>query len=52
MVNKNKFEFLMSKNTSKKKLLSSGAHYIIKTINELPYVVEDINNRLNKGEKP
>ena len=39
-------------NKSKEKLLSSEAHYIIKTINELPYVVKDINNRLNKGEKP
>ena len=39
-------------NKSKDKLLSSEAHYIIKTINELPDVVKDINNRLNNGEKP
>ena len=39
-------------NKSKDKLLLSEAHYIIKTINELPDVVKDINNRLNNGEKP
>jgi len=39
-------------NKSKDKLLSSGAHYVIKTINELPDVVKDINNRLWCGEKP
>jgi phosphonoacetaldehyde hydrolase len=37
---------------SKAKLMSSNAHYVIETINELPYVIEDINERLNCGEKP
>lgn len=34
------------------KLRTSGAHYIIDTINDLPTVIEDINRRLENGERP
>lgn len=33
-------------------LVKSGAHYVIDTIAELPAVIEDINGRLAKGERP
>ena len=33
-------------------LRKAGAHYIIDTINELPEVIEDVNARLARGEKP
>ena len=33
-------------------LRKAGAHYIIDTIEELPAVVEDVNVRLARGEKP
>ncbi|CAL1535660.1 unnamed protein product [Lymnaea stagnalis] len=33
-------------------LVKSGAHYVIDTIAELPRVVEDINARLARGERP
>ncbi|KAI8775906.1 hypothetical protein BgiMline_034149 [Biomphalaria glabrata] len=33
-------------------LVKCGAHYVIDTIAELPSVVEDINARLARGEKP
>ncbi|XP_013396882.1 uncharacterized protein LOC106170255 [Lingula anatina] len=33
-------------------LRKSGAHYVIDSIAELPEVVEDINQRLARGEKP
>ena len=33
-------------------LRKAGAHYIIDTIEELPAVVEDVNARLARGEKP
>ena len=39
-------------NISRDKLLTSGAHYVIDSINELPDVVSDINARLENGEKP
>ena len=38
--------------TSRNKLLTSGAHYVIDSIKELPQVVEDINIRLANGDKP
>ena len=37
---------------SREILLTSGAHYVIDSINELPDVVSDINMRLESGEKP
>jgi phosphonoacetaldehyde hydrolase len=33
-------------------LLSNGAHYAVGSLTELPTVIEDINNRLTRGEKP
>ena len=33
-------------------LRKAGAHYILDTINELPEVIEDVNARLARGEKP
>lgn len=39
-------------NISREKLLTSGAHYVVDSINELPDVVSDINTRLKNGEKP
>ena len=33
-------------------LRKSGAHYVIDTIEELPGVIEDVNRRLARGEKP
>ncbi|XP_078488671.1 phosphonoacetaldehyde hydrolase-like [Ciona intestinalis] len=37
---------------SRSVLLESGAHYVIDSIAQLPLVVEDINDRLEKGERP
>ncbi|GFN83697.1 hypothetical protein PoB_001020300 [Plakobranchus ocellatus] len=37
---------------SRSLLVQSGAHYVIDTIAELPDVVEDINGRLARGERP
>jgi len=37
---------------SREKLNQSGAHYVIDSIVDLPYVVQDINARLANGEKP
>ena len=33
-------------------LQKAGAHYVINTFDELPGVVEEINLRLSKGERP
>ncbi len=33
-------------------LRKAGAHYVIDTLDELPAVVEDVNVRLGRGEKP
>ncbi|XP_029194444.1 phosphonoacetaldehyde hydrolase-like protein [Acropora muricata] len=33
-------------------LANSGAHYVIDSITDLPPVIEDINRRLARGEKP
>lgn len=33
-------------------LIKSGAHYVIDSIAELPEIIEDINQRLARGEKP
>ncbi|XP_069107823.1 phosphonoacetaldehyde hydrolase-like [Argopecten irradians] len=33
-------------------LVKSGAHYVIDSIAELPEVIEDVNRRLARGEKP
>ena len=33
-------------------LRKAGAHYILDTINELPEVIDDVNARLARGEKP
>jgi len=37
---------------SRQMLLTSGAHYVAKSIADLPMIVEDINARLAKGEQP
>jgi len=37
---------------SREILLTSGAHYVVDYITDLPDVVNDINNRLSNGEKP
>ena len=37
---------------SRQILLKSGAHYVIPSIRELPAVIKDINQRLEKGETP
>lgn len=37
---------------SRDKLLKSGAHYVCDTITDLPWIVNDINERLANGEKP
>ncbi|RWS03537.1 phosphonoacetaldehyde hydrolase-like protein [Dinothrombium tinctorium] len=39
-------------NRAYKHLISSGAHYVIDTIRDLPLVINDINRRLISGEKP
>lgn len=33
-------------------LINSGAHYVVDSIVDLPQVIADINERLNKGDKP
>ena len=33
-------------------LRNAGAHYILDTLDELPEVIEDVNARLSRGEKP
>ena len=33
-------------------LQKAGAHYVIDTFDELPKVVEDVNQRLSRGERP
>jgi len=37
---------------AKRILAEGGAHYVIDNISDLPAVVEDINARLSRGEKP
>lgn len=39
-------------NRAYKHLGSSGAHYVIDTIRDLPLVINDINRRLATGENP
>lgn len=34
------------------KLFAAGAHYVIDTLNDLPSVIDSINQRLAKGERP
>ena len=38
--------------TAEEYLKSAGAHYVIKTVEELPQVISDIENRMKRGEKP
>ena len=33
-------------------LLRAGAHYVVDTLSQLPPVIEDINARLARGERP
>ena len=33
-------------------LRQSGAHYVIDTFDQIPQVVEDVNQRLARGETP
>jgi phosphonoacetaldehyde hydrolase len=35
-----------------KRLQTAGAHYVVDTIAEVPAVLEDINQRLGRGERP
>lgn len=37
---------------ARRKLLAAGAHAVIETLAELPAVIADISDRLNRGEKP
>lgn len=37
---------------SRAKLYGSGAHYVIDELTDLPNVIEDINDRLSRGEMP
>lgn len=37
---------------ARKILAEGGAHYVIDSVADLPEVVDDINQRLAKGEKP
>ncbi len=37
---------------SREILMQSGAHYVIPSIKELPMVVQDINKRMQQGERP
>lgn len=37
---------------SREKLINAGAHYVIDDMRRLPEVVEDINRRLARGERP
>jgi phosphonoacetaldehyde hydrolase len=45
-------EFESRGKKSREKLLKSGAHYVIDDITFLPQVVDDINQRLARGENP
>jgi phosphonoacetaldehyde hydrolase len=47
-----KEEFEARGQRSREILLKSGAHYVVRDINHLPHVVQDINRRLANGEKP
>jgi phosphonoacetaldehyde hydrolase len=38
--------------TCRQKLLDAGAHAVVETLSELPAVLEDLNARLERGEKP
>ena len=37
---------------TRKTLQQAGAHYVIDTFDQLPAVIEDVNERLARGEKP
>ena len=37
---------------SRETLIKSGAHYVIDTLEQLPYVVNSINERMRRGEQP
>merc|ERR1712168_172445 len=39
-------------NVTRDILIKSGAHYVIDSIADMPEVVDDINQRLKKGERP
>jgi phosphonoacetaldehyde hydrolase len=46
-------EEIQRRNRYTQDLLSkAGAHYVIDSIVELPAVIDDINERLSRGEKP
>lgn len=49
-LSKDDYERLLQK--SYNTLMSSGAHYVIDTVKDLPPVLEDINRRLAFGEHP
>lgn len=37
---------------AREKLTAAGAHYVVETVSEVPRVVDEINSRLVRGEKP
>jgi len=39
-------------NLTREKLRQGGAHYVIDTFDQLPEVIEDVNIRLGRGERP
>jgi len=45
-------EFERRNNLTKEILRKAGAHYVIESMVDLPEVIEDINARLARGEKP
>ena len=48
----NNYQRLERIEKSKQILSTSGAHYVIDTINALPRVIDDINERMIRGERP
>jgi len=37
---------------ARERLYKAGAHYVVDTIAEVPQVVEDIEERLRRGDRP
>lgn len=49
---KSKSEIIGKREIAAKRFLKAGAHYIIDTLEELPEVMDDINDKLAQGIKP
>lgn len=45
-------EIVQRRQAAEQKLFAAGAHYVIDTLQDLPSVIADINQRLERGEKP